>query len=84
MPETMTAPPRGNLNGHAQNGDADASALEEMIEQVETVKMDLRKVVKGLAEVERLLRKAQKEHKATEKEIGKARTALRSLQSVEI
>jgi hypothetical protein len=55
-----------------------------MIEQIGTVKTGLRQVFDGLQETEKLLRKAQKEHKASEKEIGKARSALRSLQSVEI
>lgn len=86
MPEnTMAAPQRGNLNSHnGHSAEADISAIDEMIEQIGKVKTDLRQVFDGLQESERLLHKAQKEQKATEKEIGKARSALRSLQSVEI
>jgi DNA polymerase III sliding clamp (beta) subunit (PCNA family) len=85
VPEnTMTAPQRGNLTGHSAETDANNSAIDEMIEQIGTVKTGLREVFDGLQETEKLLRKAQKEHKATEKEIGRARSALRSLQSVEI
>ncbi len=86
VPEnTMAAPQRGNLNSHnGHSAEADISAIDEMIEQIGKVKTDLRQVFDGLQESERLLHKAQKEQKATEKEIGKARSALRSLQSVEI
>jgi hypothetical protein len=85
VPEnTMTAPQRGNLTGHSAEADTNNSAIDEMVEQLGTIKSDLRKIFDGLQETEKLLRKAQKEHKVTEKEIGKARSALRSLQSVEI
>ncbi len=86
MPEnTMTAPQRGNLNSHnGHSAETEISAIDEMIEQLGKVKTDLRQVLDGLQETDRLLRKAQKEQKATEKEIGRARSALRSLQNVEI
>jgi len=86
MPEnTMVAPQRGNLNGNnGHSAETDVSAIDEMIVQLAEVKTGLREVLDGLQETDRLLRKAQKEQKATEKEIGKARSALRSLQNVEI
>jgi hypothetical protein len=74
---------RGNLNGH-NGAETGASALDELFEQFGTVKTGLRQVCDGLQETERLLRRAQKEHKATEKEIGRARSTLRSLKSVEL
>ncbi len=86
MPEnTRAAPQRGNLTSHNGHGaETETSAIDEMIEQIGKVKTDLRQVFEGLQESDRLLRKAQKEQKATEKEIGRARSALRSLQNVEI
>ena len=77
---TTTAPPRTTNTGAAP----EASALDEMTKQIGLVRDGVKKVLEDLSTAERLLRQAQKESKATEKEIGKARSTLRSLQSVEI
>ena len=80
---TMTAPQRGNLNGHS-SPEAETSAFDELIEQIGTVREGLKKVIEDLGTTERLVRKAVKEQKLSEKEINRARSALRSLQHVEI
>jgi hypothetical protein len=77
---TTTAPPRTTNAGAAP----ETSALDEMAKQIGLVRDGVKKVLEDLSTAERLLRQAQKESKATEKEIGKARSTLRSLQSVEI
>jgi hypothetical protein len=83
MPQTaMAAPQRGNLNGHAT--EPESSAFEEMIDQISTVREGLKKVLDDLGTTEKLVRKAVKEQKLSEKEIGRARIALRSLQKVEL
>ena len=79
---TNTAAPRTTNTGAAPA--AETSAIDEMTKQIGVVRDGMKKVLDDLTTAERLLRQAQKESKATEKEIGKARSALRSLQSVEI
>jgi hypothetical protein len=79
---TTTAAPRTTNAGAAQP--VETSAIDEMSKQIGLVRDGMKKVLEDLSTAERLLRQAQKESKATEKEIGKARSALRSLQSVEI
>ena len=82
MPETtMTSPRRGNLTGKPE---PEGSVIDEVMKQIETLKTGLRKVLEDIGEVDRLLRRAAREQKASDKEIGKARSALRALQSVEI
>lgn len=78
----MTAPQRGNLTAHTAENDN--SAINEVMTQIDTIKSSLRKVLEDLNETEKLLRKAVKEQKASDKEINKARSALRSLQAVEL
>jgi DNA polymerase III sliding clamp (beta) subunit (PCNA family) len=83
MDSTMQAPQRGNLTSHEPKSDT-TTAVDEVLAQIEKVKEDLRAVFNDLNETERLLKKVAKEQKVTEKEIGKVRASLRTLQSVEI
>jgi hypothetical protein len=84
MPEqAFKTPPRGNLTSH-QTESSEASAMDELLEQVESTKTHLREVFNGLNEMTTTLKKVAKEKKSTEKEINKFRASLRSLQQVEI
>lgn len=91
--ETNLTPPRrgnfqpkaedhnGNHNGtNGQNG----SALAAAITQVETVKIGLRDVIIELNATLDLLRAAEREKKASAKEVESVRATLRSLQKVAI
>ena len=79
---TLTAPQRGNLASHKTG--TETSAIDEVMKQIETMKTTLRDVLDDLKEVGRLLDQAVKEQKASDKEINRARNALRSLQKVEL
>jgi hypothetical protein len=84
MPEngTLTAPQRGNLTAH--NPEVETSAIDAVMKQIDTMRTNLRGVLEDLNETEKLLRRAVKEQKASDKEINRARSALRSLQNVEL
>jgi DNA polymerase III sliding clamp (beta) subunit (PCNA family) len=79
----MTAPQRGNLTGTTAP-EAETSAIDKIIKHIDTVKTNLRDVLDDLKEIERLCDQAVKEKKAGDKDIMRARNALRSLQSVEL
>jgi DNA polymerase III sliding clamp (beta) subunit (PCNA family) len=81
---TLPAPGRGNLkatNGH--NSEA-TSAIKAVVDQVERLKSNLRQVLSDLNDTIDLLRAAEKEKKATLKEVESIRSTLRSLQKVEL
>jgi DNA polymerase III sliding clamp (beta) subunit (PCNA family) len=80
--EPMTAPTRGNLTG--QSPETDTSSMEEVIQHIGLVRDELKKVLDDMTGLEKLVRKAAKEQRATDKEMSRARTALRSLQSFEL
>jgi DNA polymerase III sliding clamp (beta) subunit (PCNA family) len=88
MPETTLTPPRrGNLqppveasNNNGHNG----SALSVAVTQIETVKTGLRDVIIELNATLDLLRAAEREKKASAKEVESVRATLRSLQKVAI
>ena len=80
---TMTAPQRGNLTSHDTEA-AENPAIDEVMAKIDSIKTSLRSVLEELNETDRLLRRAIKERKANDKEINRARTALRSLQAVEL
>jgi septal ring factor EnvC (AmiA/AmiB activator) len=79
----MTAPQRGNLTSHDTEA-AENPAIDEVMAKIDSIKTSLRSVLEELNETDRLLRRAIKERKANDKEINRARTALRSLQAVEL
>jgi hypothetical protein len=73
----------GNLNTNPPQSE-EVPAIDLMLAQIGIVRDGVKKILVDLGNTERLVRKAQKDHKATEKEIGKARSTLRSLKSVEL
>lgn len=72
MPKSETKTP--------ENG----SALTKAVQQVEAVKDALREAIRGLNDVEDSLKLAQKERKATDKEIDSVRSTIKSLQKVQL
>jgi hypothetical protein len=87
---TSTLPPRGNLTGNGNGNGASRkheetdSALSAVTDKIDTIKSTLRQVITELSEAQSLIKTAAKEKRATEKEVESVRTALRSLQKVEI
>jgi len=61
-----------------------SSALKGALEQIEKIKTALREVIGQLNETATLLKAAEKENRATEKEFESVRATLRSLQKVSI
>jgi phage-related protein len=59
-------------------------ALETALAQIETVRAEFRNAIAGLTKIADALKQAQRESKASEKEISSVRQTLRSLQSVRI
>lgn len=89
---TLTPPRRGNLqpkvegtngNHNGTNGQ-NGSALAAALTQIETVKTGLRDVIIELNATLDLLRAAEREKKASAKEVESVRATLRSLQKVAI
>ena len=94
-----TAPPRADQperkpmpekpNGHANAATATTNvaekpALETALAQIEIVRGDFRNAIAGLNKLGDLLKQAQREQKAGDKEVQSVRQTLRSLQSVRI
>ena len=88
MPETTLTPPRrGNLQPTVEanhNNGHNGSALSAAVTQIETVKTGLRDVIIELNAALDLLRAAEREKKASFKEVESVRATLRSLQKVAI
>ena len=84
----LTPPRRGNLQPKtetATNGQpANGSTLSAAVTQIDNVKTALRDVILDLNATLDLLRAAEKEKKASAKEVESVRTTLRSLQKVAI
>jgi DNA polymerase III sliding clamp (beta) subunit (PCNA family) len=88
---TMTPPERGNLRGNnntTTNGQAGSedtrSAFKTALEQIDRIKTNLRDVIGDLNDAVTMLKTAEKEQKATSKEIDTVRAKLREIQSVEL
>jgi DNA polymerase III sliding clamp (beta) subunit (PCNA family) len=74
---------RGNLTTPPPQSE-EAPAIDQMLAQIGTVREGVKKVLEDIGSTERLLRRAVKEQRLNEKEINRARSTLRSLQSVEL
>jgi len=89
---TDTAMPNTNGANHgapkstpvATTETTEKSALENALNQLETVRGEFRTALASLNKFGDLLKQAQKEHKASEKEFSSVRATLRSLQTVRI
>jgi DNA polymerase III sliding clamp (beta) subunit (PCNA family) len=74
---------RGNLSTTPTESE-ETPAIDLMLAQIGTVRDGVKKVTEDLGNMERLLRRAVKDQRLNEKEINRARSTLRSLQSVEL
>lgn len=81
-----TPMPEHTTNGAQRSAPAttEKPALETAIAQIDSVKTGFREAIAGLNKLSDLLRQAQREQKAGEKEVQSVRQTLRSLQSVRI
>ncbi len=82
MPQQLTPPVRGTRP--ITPPEAKPGAFDDLIAHVESVKAKLREVSNDLGETLVLLKAAERETKATNKEIESVRATLRSLQRVQI
>ena len=87
----MTPPERDSIRGNnntSTNGQAGSegtrSAFKAALEQIDRIKTNLRDVIGDLADAVTMLKTAEKEQKATSKEIDAVRAKLREIQSVAI
>ncbi len=87
---TMKAPERGNLradangtNGQQESGET-RLAFKTALEHIDRIKTNLRDIIGDLHEALTLLKTAEKEQRASAKEIEVVRAKLREIQSVEI
>ena len=85
-----TAPERGNsrantngANGNEENGES-RSTFKSALEQIDRIKTNLRDVMGDLNDAVTMLKNAEKEQRASAKEIQTVRAKLREIQSVEI
>ncbi len=84
---TMTAPQRANLKPAITKGDDNGetrSAFKAALEQIDEIKSSLRDIIGELGEAMTMLKAAEKEQRASAKEIETVRAKLREIQSVEI
>ena len=77
---TMTAPERGNLKSTAKPAEPTTS----LVDQVEQVKESLKNVIRDLSAIVDAVKLAEKEKRASEKEVETARGVLKKLQSVSL
>ena len=83
---TMPEKTNGNTTG-AKSTDTTAtekSALETALAQIEVVRGDFRNGIAGLNKLAEALKQAQRENKASDKEIASVRQTLRQIQAVRI
>lgn len=87
MSTTMTAPERGNLRA-GNNGQGESKetrqAFKAALERLDTIRTNLRDVIGDLSEVGSLLKIAEREQRASAREIEGVRAKLREIRSVEI
>ena len=80
---TMTAPERSNLKPQ-NNTREESSAFKSALEQIDQIKTSLRDIIGDLGDAMTTLKVAEKEQRASAKEIETVRAKLREIQSVEI
>ena len=80
---TAAASERGSLKTKPEDA-GNGTALKAAIEHIEALKGRLRDVVTELTQAVDLIKAAEREKKASEKEVESVRTTLRSLQKVQI
>jgi DNA polymerase III sliding clamp (beta) subunit (PCNA family) len=88
---TMPDKPHGQTNGHTTGAksaetktDEPKAALETALAQIEIVRGDFRNGLAGLNKLAEALKQAQRESKASDREIASVRQTLRQIQAVRI
>jgi hypothetical protein len=79
-----TAATTENSNETKTESNAGESSIKTVVQQIERIKEALKNVLSDFGDVLTTLKQAEKEKKATEKEIESIRSTLRSLQRVQI
>lgn len=84
-PTTTEEPqPEKTMTKTTENNEVPETAIKKVIDQIERIKETLKSVLTDFGDVLTALKTAEKEKKASEKEIESIRTTLRSLQKVQI
>jgi hypothetical protein len=88
---TMPDKPNGQTNGHTTGAksaetktDEPKAALDTALAQIEIVRGDFRNAIAGLNKLAEALKQAQRESKASDREIASVRQTLRQIQAVRI
>ncbi len=83
-PANGNPPANANANGNGNGDGQDRSSFKAALEHIDRIKTNLRDVISDLGEAVSLLKAAEKEQRATTKEIDTVRSKLREIQSVKI
>jgi DNA polymerase III sliding clamp (beta) subunit (PCNA family) len=81
---TMSAPQRGNLTSHNNEPAKPAESSASLIDQIDQIKDTLKNVVRDLNGLVDAVKQAEKDQRASEKEVEAARATLKKLQQVSI
>ena len=88
MPTPERGPVRGHGNGNNANGQTEGeenrSAFKTAIDQMDQIKTNLRDIMGDLGDAVSTLKAAEKEQRASAKEIQAVRAKLKEIQSVAI
>ena len=84
MPEKTNGNTTDGAQRSAANNTTEKSALDTALAQIEVVRGDFRNAIAGLNKLAEALKQAQRESKASDKEIQSVRQTLRQIQAVRI
>ena len=83
--ETQTAESQNGSTTNTNHGNnGNSPAVKSLVEQVDQIKDSLRNVIRDLSTIIDTVKAAEKEKRATDKEIEAVRTKLRQIQNVSI
>ena len=80
----QTAPAETQTNSSTTSNHGNGGVTKSLMDEVDQIKDSLRTVIHGLNGLSDSLKQAEKEKKATDKEIEAVRTKLRQIQNVSI
>jgi len=82
--ETQTAESQNGNTSTSNGNNGNSPAVKSLVEQVDQIKDNLRNVIRDLSTIIDTVKAAEKEKRATDKEIEAVRTKLRQIQNVSI
>jgi len=82
--EIQTAANQDSHTGTTSTTNGNSPAVKSLVEQVDQIKDNLRNVIRDLSTIIDTVKAAEKEKRATDKEIEAVRTKLRQIQNVSI